>query len=104
MNIQFIDFEQGIHSTPTNEIREVLPMQAMMVSTQLKTPYTGLFYFRGEVLPVIGAIPTAWDTENSDETPWIVVHKKHVRISQGMPSWNEETLPQCETINLEKSA
>ncbi len=104
MNIQYIDFELGIHSIPCSEVREILPMQKILVSTQLKTPYTGLFYYRGEILPVIGAIPTAWDTESNDETPWIVVHKKHVRVSQGMPSWNEENMNISEPLTLAKSA
>ena len=105
MNIQFIDFEQGIHVSPAKEVREVLPMQNIMSSTQLKSPYGGLFYYRGNILPVVGAIPTVWDTNSkSEEHPWVVVFKDHVRVVQGLPEWREESLPINESIPLEISA
>lgn len=66
--------------------KEIIPYQSIMASPHIKKPYCGLLYYRGDVIPVTGPLPSVWEKSTSyDAVPWIIVFKDHARVILGLP-------------------
>lgn len=86
-------------SISKEEVEAVLPYGGVFLSPFVKSPYDGLVCVKGEILPVLGPAPAAWQlSDNYDERPWLLLCKDHVRVIYGLPEVKNE-LVQAESFS-----
>lgn len=70
------------------EALELMPYRALFTNPMLKAPLEGLVVYRGELIPVLGPLPSpASASRHADDQPWVLLMKGCAQVIRGLPEF-----------------
>lgn len=88
------------------EALELIPYSRLFSHPLLKHPVDALLAHRGQLIPVLGPLPSSGEEQKSvDERPWILLLKGCAQVIRGLPQFAEESSAQVVKLpSAEQSA
>ena len=74
----------NIVEMPREKTRRIVPFTSIFSSPHLKKPYTALFCYLGDIIPVVGPII------GTTKCNWILLTENYAMLIDGIPEYIEE--------------
>lgn len=77
-----------VSQMPAADVRRLIPAAPLFYSPKLKSPYSGLLFLGGQIVPVLGKIPEHFVAEGPLESRhWILLLENSAILIQGLPTF-----------------